>query len=191
MNPRLNLLLFLALIGCAGFASAEPSARIGASYYYIEGASALVLTAQMDNMGPTSPDGRHHPALTKWDVQWRFRHNMLGGACKMEKVSVMVGVTSIRPRWRDEKQGAATLRERWAELVKAVDRNEAFHKQQALAAGREIEEALNSLEPTGNCEALTVAANEAALSILEKHKKASQEYNDRTDYGRKNGVSLI
>lgn len=189
MKARLIFLFVLAVN--AGVAHAEPSARIGASFYYIEGASALVLTAQMDNKGPTGPDGRRHPALTKWDVQWRFRHNMLGGVCKMEKVSVMVGVTSIRPRWRDEKEGAAQLRERWGELVKAVDRNVAFHKEQALEAGRKIEAALNNLEPTGDCEALTVAANKAALAILEEHKAVSRSYNQRTDYGRKDGLSLI
>lgn len=183
--------LFFSLAACAGVAHADPVARIGASFYYIEGASALVLTAQMDNKGPEGPDGRRHPALTKWDVQWRFRHNMLGGVCKMEKVSVMVGVTSIRPRWRDEKQGAAQLRERWKELDKAVDRNVEFHKKQALEAGQKIEAALNGVEPTPDCESLTVAANEAANAILAEYKAVSRKYNERTDYGRKDGLSLI
>jgi predicted secreted Zn-dependent protease len=149
-------LLFVALALCAVSVCAEPAARVGASYYYIEGTSALVLTAQMNNKGPAGPDGRNHPSLTKWDVQWRFRHNMLGGVCQME-----------------------------------VDRNEAFHKEQALDAGRKIEAALENLVPATDCEALTIAANEAAIAILEKHKAASRDHNERTDYGRKNGVSLI
>jgi predicted secreted Zn-dependent protease len=190
MKARMIFLVFLLAVS-AGAAHADPAARIGASYYYIEGNSALVLTAQMENKGPTGPDGRHHPALTKWDVQWRFRHNMLGGVCKMEKVSVMVGVTTVRPRWRGEKEGAAQLRKRWGELVKAVDRNVEFHKQQALEAGRKIEAALNSLEPTGDCDALTVAANQAATVIREEYEAVSRNYNDRTDYGRKDGLSLI
>ncbi len=184
-------LLCVALVFCALTVQAEPTARIGASYYYIDGASALVLTAQMDNKGPTGPDGRHHPALIKWDVQWRFRHNMHGEVCQMEKVSVMVGVTSIRPRWRGEKEGVQSLRQRWNELIKAVDRNEAFHKDQAMEAGQKIEAALNSLEPTADCEALTIAANETASSILAEHKAVSREFNQTNDYGRKNGVSLI
>jgi predicted secreted Zn-dependent protease len=100
-------------------------------------------------------------------------------------------VTAIRPRWRDEKQGSAALRERWKGLVAAIDRYQAEHKQQALAAGREIEDAINNLEPTKSCEALTEAANEAAAAILERHKQASREYDERTNYGRNNGVSLI
>jgi predicted secreted Zn-dependent protease len=189
MKAGLNIVWVLAIV--AGAAWADPATRFGASYYYIDGASALILTAQMDSNGPTSDDGRHHPALTKWDVQWRFRHNMYGDVCKMEKVGVMVGVTTIRPRWRGEKQGAEALRERWKIMVEAINRNEAFHKQQAVEAGKKIETALNEIEPTETCEALTEAANEVASGILAEHKKASREHNETTDFGRKNGVSLI
>lgn len=188
---KAGLIIFSALAVAAGAAWADPATRIGASYYYIDGGSALVLTAQMDKDGPTGDDGRHHPALTKWDVQWRYRHNMHGDVCKMEKVGVMIGVTTIRPRWRDEEQGAAALRERWKSMIEAIDRYEAYHKQQAIDAGRKIDDALNNMAPTENCEALTEAANELADSILAEHKRASQEYNETTDYGRKNGVSLI
>lgn len=186
-----GFLFIWTLAVLVGVAQAEPATRIGASYYYIEGSSALILTAQMDSKGPTGADGRRHPARTKWDVQWRFRHNMHGDVCKMEKVSVLVGVTAVRPRWRGEKQGAAALRERWKQMVEALDRYEAQHKQQALDAGREIENAINSLEPTKTCEELTEAANQVATGILERHKEASRKYDEATDYGRKKGISLI
>jgi predicted secreted Zn-dependent protease len=179
------------LVIVAGAAWGEPTTRLGASYYYIDGSSALILTAQMDSKGPTGVDGRSHPALTKWDVQWRFRHNMHGDVCKMEKVAVMVGVTAIRPRWRGKKEGAAALRERWRRMIAAIDRNEAYHERQALEAGRRIENALNDIEPTETCEALSQAANDVAASILAEHKRVSREYDERTDYGRKNGVRLI
>jgi len=194
MKAALHTLWVLAiwvLVMVAGVAHAEPTARIGQSYYYIEGSSALVLTAQMDNKGPADADGRHHPAYTKWSVHWRFRHNMHDGVCKMEKVSVLVGVTAIRPRWRDEKKGAAALQERWNRMIEAIDRNEAYHKQQAMEAGRQIEDALYNLKPTQTCEELTELANETAANILETHKRASYDYDQSTDYGRKNGVGLI
>lgn len=181
----------LCIVACAGAAQAEPAARMGASYYYIEGGSALVLTAQMDNKGPIGVDGRKHPARTKWDVQWRFRHNMHDSVCKMEKVSVMVGVTAIRPRWREEAQGPASLRKRWKQLIVAVDRNQECHKEQALGAGKKIEQALNALTPKKTCAALTEAANAVAAEVLRIHQSLSRDYDLLTDYGRKNGVSLI
>jgi predicted secreted Zn-dependent protease len=181
----------LGIAACAGAAQAEPLSQIGISYYFIEGGSALILTAQMDQKGPIGVDGRNHPARTKWDAQWRFRHNMHDGVCKMEKVSVMVGMTMKRPRWRKEEQGSASLRKRWKQLIEAVDRNEEFHKRQALEAGNEIETVLNALAPEKTCEALTEAANSVATEILGTHQSASRDYDLRTNYGRKNGVSLI
>ena len=181
----------LGITFCAGVVQAEPSSRFGASYYYIEGGSALVLMAQMDKKGPLGVDGRNHPARTKWDVQWRFRHNMHDGVCKMEKVSVMIGVTSVRPRWRGEAEGPASLRERWKRLVEAVERDEEFHKQEALEAGKEIENILNLLEPMKTCKSLTDEANRMAKEIRGAHQSVSRDYDLRTDYGRKNGVSLI
>ena len=185
------LYCLLGILACTATAEAEPKSQFGGSYYYIDGASALVLLAQMDKKGPIGLDGRNHPARTKWDVQWRFRHNMHDGVCKMEKISVTVGVTSIKPRWREKAQGPSSLRERWKKLIEAVDRNEAFHKQEALDAGSEIESVLNGLSPKKTCEALTEEANRLATEVLGTHQSVSRDYDLKTNYGRKNGVSLI
>ena len=185
---------YCCVLGIAVFATgvhAEPTARVGASYYYIKGGSALVLSAQMDQKGPTGVDGKRHPARTKWDVQWRFRHNMHDGVCKMEKVSVKVGVTTVRPRWREKAQGQKKLRARWEKLLKAIDLNEAYHQKQALDAGKNIEAALNSLDLVKSCDELTKIANQVATEILGKHQQESRDYDLENDNGRKNGVSLI
>ena len=190
-SQAIRVIAIWVLVLVASVAYADPVTRFGSSYYYVEGNSALILTGQMEKKGPADLNGRHHIAYTKWSVQWRFRHNMSDGVCKMEKISVMVGVTSIRPRWRDEKKGTPALKERWKQMVEAIDRNEAYHKQEALDAGKRIEEALNNLQPTATCEEMTTTANGVASGILEKHKKASYDYDLSNDYGRKNGVTLM
>lgn len=186
-----NFCCALAIAVFPGAAYSEPTARIGASYYYIKGGSALVLTAQMDQKGPMGVDGKRHPARTKWDVQWRFRHNMHGGVCKMEKVSVVVGVTSIRPRWREKARGGEKLRARWNKLIKAIDSNESYHQSLALDTGKKIEAALNSLDQVKTCEELTEIANRVATEILGRQQQESRDYDLQNNYGRKNGVSLI
>ncbi|MGH8629875.1 MAG: DUF922 domain-containing protein, partial [Burkholderiales bacterium] len=130
-------------------------------------------------------DGKRHPSRTKWDIQWKFRHNVHGEACRMEEVAVAIGITTTRPRWRGEADGPAALRGRWKELMRAVDRNQVYHRGQAVRAGREIESALANSRPAASCDALTQAANEAAKTILEKYRLASEEHDRRTDYGRK------
>jgi predicted secreted Zn-dependent protease len=183
-------LAFVVLL-LAGPLHGEPLMRQQTSYYYIEGRSAVVLSEQMNQKGPVGTDGERHPARTKWEVQWKFRHNMHEGVCKMEDVAVAVGLNTIRPRWREEKNGPAELRNRWKKLMQAVERNQAFHKEQAQRAGHEIELALRKLEPAKNCEALTAQANETASKLLDKYKAASDEHDRKTSYGRKDGASLI
>lgn len=183
-------LAFLGLL-LAGPLHGEPLTRQQTSYYYIEGRSALLLTEQMNRKGPLGADGEHHPARTKWEVQWKFRHNIHAGVCKMEEVAVAVGVNTIRPRWREEKNGPAELRNRWQRLLQAVERNQAFHRQQAGRAGQEIEQALKKMQPAKTCEELTAQANETASKLLEKYRAASDEHDRKTAYGRKDGASLI
>jgi predicted secreted Zn-dependent protease len=183
----LGSMLALAALPALG----EPLVRISTSYYYIEGASALVLTEQINQLGPKGPDGRRHPARTQWHVQWKFRHNARGNECRMDEATVAVGISNTRPRWRGEKTGPASLQKRWARLTEAVERAEQHHRQQATRAGEEILAALQSLPPARNCQTLIESANHAANEILYRYQSISEEYDRRTDYGRKDGATLI
>jgi predicted secreted Zn-dependent protease len=180
-----HVLIGCVTLGAALPALAEPMVQHQVSYYYIDGTSALVLSEQMNQKGPQGSDGKHRPARTRWEVQWKFRHNMHEGSCRMEQVAVALGITTTRPRWRGERKGPAALRERWDRLMEAIDRNQAFQKQQAVGAASAIEKALLSAKPTKTCEALTEAANKTATAILEKHKAAGE------DYDRKDRAALI
>lgn len=179
----------LALIALP--AQGEPLVRMSTSYYYIDGGSALILTEQINQLGPQGPDGRRHPARTQWHVQWKFRHNARGSECRMEEATVAVGISNTRPRWRGENTGPASLQKRWARLIQAVERAEQYHRQQATRAGDEILAALEALPPARNCQTLIESANRAANEILNKYQAVSEEYDRRTDYGRRDGATLI
>jgi predicted secreted Zn-dependent protease len=46
-------------------AGGEPLVRMHTSYYYIDGPSATVLAAQLDQIGPVGSDGNHYPGRTR------------------------------------------------------------------------------------------------------------------------------
>jgi predicted secreted Zn-dependent protease len=189
---RTALLLLAAGMSLAAVsAAAEPLVRMNTSYYYIDGASALLLTEQINQKGPEGADGSRFPTRTRWEAQWRFRHNMHDGVCKMEDVAVAVGVTTLRPRWRGEAKGARSLQERWKQFSAAVDRNQQFHTTQAKRAGAEIEKALLGLAPAKSCDGYSALADAAASKILKKYQAVSEEHDRRTEHGRKDGASLI
>ncbi|HZP94475.1 MAG TPA: DUF922 domain-containing protein [Burkholderiales bacterium] len=188
---RLRFAAPFFLAALATSAGAEPLVRMGMSYYYIDGGSALVLTEQMNQKGPIAADGKHYPSLTKWDVQWKYRNGVHGGTCKVEEAAVAVGVTSTLPRWRGEANGPKSLRERWRRLLEAVGRDQGFHKELAIRAGKEIEAALLAVKPAADCDALTEAANDTAEQILKKHRAADEEYDRKYQHGLKDGATLM
>ena len=135
-------------------AAGEPLVRLHTSYYYIDGPSATVLAAQLDQNGPVGTDGSHYAGRTRWDVQWKFRHEQQGTSCSMKDVAVMIGVAQTMPRWRGEDKGAAGLKTLWTKFLDSLQRHEDGHKEHGLKAGKEIEAAVLAVKPASNCEDL-------------------------------------
>ena len=100
--PLLRPAAIVALTVALTAAQAEPLVHRQASFYYIEGNSAVLLAEQIGKAGPEGADRKRHPTLTKWHVQWKFRPSLQGSVCKMEEVVVIVGLITMRPRWRGE-----------------------------------------------------------------------------------------
>lgn len=171
--------------------AAEPLVRTYTSYYYVDGTSAAVLSAQIDQNGPAGSDGKRFAGETKWDIQWKFKHEQQGVTCAMKKVAVVVGIAQTMPKWRGEAKGTAALKTRWRNFGEALTRHEDRHKKHGLDAGREIEAALLAVRPARNCEELGRTANAAAEGVERKYRQLDQEYDRDTDHGRKQGAALL
>lgn len=169
----------------------EPVTRLHTNYYYIDGSSATLLAGQIEQKGPPGADGKRNPALTKWNIQWKFRHVQEGVSCSMKEAAVLVGVAQTMPRWRGEAQSGAALKARWQKFIDAVKRHEDVHKDNGIKAGTEIEVVLLSVKPHSNCEDLARTANAAAEEIVRKYQKLDEEYDRKTRYGRTQGATLI
>lgn len=172
-------------------ARAEPLARVHTSYYYIDGPSATVLAAQLDQQGPVGADGRRHPGRSRWDIQWKLRPEQQGTTCTLRDAAVAVGIAQTLPKWRGEAKGQAALRARWRQFSAALERYLEHHKQNALKAAAEIEAAVRGVKPASNCEDLEAAANAAAAAIVSRYQALDEQYDRTSEYGRKDGVSLL
>ncbi|MEQ1882205.1 MAG: DUF922 domain-containing protein [Burkholderiales bacterium] len=189
-NTSLKLSLFLALSGAAA-ADAEPLVRMHSAYYYIDGPSAAVLAAQIEQQGPVAADGRRLAAKTKWDVQWKFNHEQAGVTCSMKDVVVAVGVAQTLPKWRGEAKGVASLRAHWKKFTVALLKHEDRHKEHGLRAGKEIEVALLAAKPASNCEDMQTAASAIAEQIVAKYREKDDEYDRQTRHGQSEGASML
>jgi predicted secreted Zn-dependent protease len=169
----------------------EPLVRVHTSYYYIDGTSAAVLAAQLDQKGPVGSDGHHYAGKTRWDIQWRFRHEQQGTRCVMKDVAVAVGIAQTLPKWRGESRGAGGLKALWSKFTDALQRHEDAHKAHGMNAGKEIEAAVLAVKPASNCEDLEMAGNTAAQAIVTKYQGLDEEYDRTTDHGRNQGATLL
>jgi predicted secreted Zn-dependent protease len=186
---RKILFLLAALVSLP--VSGEPLVRLHTSYYYIDGPSATVLAAQLDQNGPVGADGVHYAGKTRWDIQWKFKHEQKGTACSMTEVAVAVGIAQTMPKWRGQEKGASGLKALWTKFIAALQRHEDGHKENGLKAGREIEAAVLGIKPASNCEDLAAAANAAADAIVTKYRTLDEAYDRKTDHGRNQGATLL
>lgn len=185
-----KILPLAALLVCLPL-GAEPLVRQHTSFYYIDGASATILAAQLDQTGPVGADGKRYAAKTRWDVTWRFRHEQKGTTCAITRVDVAVGIAQTMPKWRGEEKGAAQLKEAWTKFEGALQRHEDAHKENGMKAAKEIEAAALAVKPVSNCEEVESKGNAAALAIVEKYQAADEELDRKTDHGRNQGATLL
>jgi len=188
-----KFLFVFALPGALLAASviAEPLVRLHTSYYYIDGPSATVLSAQLDKNGPVGADGNRHPARTRWDIKWKIQPVQHGTTCGIDEVGVVIGIAQTFPKWRGEDKGPASLKARWAKFSQSLQRHEEVHKQHGMQAGRDIEAALRAVEPASNCEDLESRADQAAQKIVSKYQALDETYDRETAYGRTGGGTLL
>jgi predicted secreted Zn-dependent protease len=189
-NTSFKLCLSLVL-SVSATASAEPLVRMHSAYYYIDGPSAAVLAAQIEQQGPVAADGRRLAAKTKWDVQWKFNREQVGETCSMKDVVVAVGVAQTLPKWRGEPKGVASLRAHWKKFTAALLKHEDRHKEHGLRAGKEIEAALLAAKLASNCEDMQIAANAIAEQIVAKYREQDEDYDRQTRHGQSEGATLL
>jgi predicted secreted Zn-dependent protease len=187
MRKILPLLALLVSLPVA----AEPLIRQHTSFYYIDGASATLLAAQLDQTGPLGADGKRYAAKTRWDVTWRFGHTQKGSTCSITRADVVVGIAQAMPKWRGEDKGAPALKDAWTKFAEALQRHEDGHKENGMKAAKEIESAVLATKPGSNCEDVEAKANAAAVAIVEKYQALDEEFDRKTDHGRNQGASLL
>ena len=186
-----RLVLGFTAMGLAAPVPAEPLVRLHTSYYYIDGPSATVLTAQLDNHGPVGADGKRHPARTRWDIKWKVQSAQHGTSCTVDGVAVIIGIAQTFPRWRSEDKGSTSLKARWGKFIDALQRHEEVHKQHGVQAGKEIEAALRAVPPASNCEDLELRADQAAQGVVSKFQSLDAAYDRDTSHGRAEGATLL
>jgi predicted secreted Zn-dependent protease len=142
----------------------------------------------MSALGPAGTGGRYD-GYTAWQIQWRYDYRASGNACAIAAATVSVRTSIKLPEWRNESTAPAELRAHWRRYLQALTEHENGHRDNGLAAAREIDRGLVALPAQANCNAMGAAANAFGQGILRKYNQRDLDYDSATRHGRTQGAN--
>ena len=154
--------------------------------YPVYGLTLPQLQSSMHANSPNSPffgrsDGR---------ITWNFRFYDTGGECRMTSVGVDVRVVISMPDWKDRDQAPPDLVRQWDTFYEALLRHEKGHARITRQQANRVRQQMSRLGARPRCSTLSAEANEVGNQILKKSQRLQDEYDRRTDHGKKEGATL-
>ena len=165
--------------------------RIRTSYYEVHASNAEELYREIYlNHGPVGNGGERFAARTRWDIQWRFKHEQQGNMCFMTDVTVAIGIVNTFPRWIDIGRASPEYAVRWQSFLGALTTFQALHQMNGNMAADEIEAKLRPMPPSSDCVTLEANANQIAQQVIAKFQERDIELNRSTRYGETLGATF-
>jgi predicted secreted Zn-dependent protease len=185
----------LALSSCLGNSStihttisalpSEPgiALTINTTYYSIGGSTAQELRDEMNRRGPGNSD-----AYTRWYVSWTYPRVTGENGCDSGLVEVSVSVDFTLPQWTPPANADHELVKRWEQYMTALQIHENGHQDIAVAAGRDVLQALSALPAYPSCDELDHSMNASGQAILKRYRQQELLYDQTTDHGAIQGA---
>lgn len=159
--------------------------------YDVRGATAEELTRQMTRLGPQQPSGRRAWALTAWQIESKYTLVPGKSDCRLAEPRVILDVTTTVPRWTDSGTGPGKLRVAWRKMFASIVEHEQVHKAHAVGAAERTAELLAGLAPHTDCARMERQARLVLKREMANAGKLSRAFDQETDFGAREGVSLV
>ena len=167
-----------------------PNIAIQYQYYSISGSTASQLRQQMNQRGPSGPDGRRFDGYTRWNVRWVYQYNSQPDRCKIASANVNLTVNFMMPQWQAPPEVSPSLKTTWQRFVKALQTHENGHRDHGIGAANVILKTLNTLPAKASCKLLETEANAKAMRIIADYSRKDVEYDRLTRHGATQGVKF-
>jgi len=104
-----------------------------------------------------------------WRIRWEFKHRQEAASCRIGEMTLSVHATMKLPRWEDEAYAPAELQGQWRDFAKRLRQHEDGHKNNGIAAARDLARRLRGLPEARTCEELNA-------EITRAHERVRNEY---------------
>lgn len=153
-------------------------------YYDIRGGTQKELADALKNAAETEPllveEGKTPaPARTRWKADFGWDTQRMSGLCRTRRPRTMMSVIVILPRLADPDRATPQALAAWRGYLATIEQHEAGHARIAFAHARDFEtEAYGA-----RCEEIRAIGQR----IVDRIVALQEDYERRTDYGRKQG----
>lgn len=186
MQPRWLALAMMAALP-APAALAEPVTSETTRTYSVTGATPAALRASMNGQRPTDRFGQRFDALTVWRIDWHVQSRAAAHVCSIAGIKVEVAVVTTLPELTDETT-PPRLRQRFTGYVTNLATHERGHRDNGVAAGREIERAILAMGGRPDCPTLLADANAIGRALIETARQRDVDYDAATAHGATQGA---
>ncbi|MFY2764718.1 DUF922 domain-containing protein [Arenimonas sp. MALMAid1274] len=174
----------------AGVVDEGPVVHEQRVYYDLRATSLRELRREMrERKALAGIDGKAL-GLTRQNIATEFTLMPQGRGCRLENVRVTLSITIHLPRWSPPRTPAPFLQERWDRMITGLTVHEEGHRDNAIAAARELHRALMALGESRNCLALERAARRASFQAQLRFRLRDRHYDRQTRHGETQGSVL-
>jgi predicted secreted Zn-dependent protease len=184
----LALVSAASIAGCAaqprldvGLASPGVTVDAKIQYYDVNAATMAEMQRAMLRDG-VRIEGRTWSAVTNWNVRWTYQYASLGPLCEITHVRVNVRAVVTLPRWNPTANPDSSLLAWWEQFNRGLAEHERGHALLAVAAGKDIVQALEGLTG-GPCDVLGARANDLGNRFVSSTKSKQEQYDRETRHG--------
>ena len=172
--------LFIALVLAASNTLAEPSITFNSDFYTVRGTNVAEIYQDLQRHGPRGKNGDHYHAHTQWDIQWSFRWIESASRCRLNRVTVNIGIDMLLPRLHSLESLSPSVQQSWNRYYRALTAHEEHHKAFGIKAAQELEQVLLAT-PALDCALLEAETNRRAREIIDKYDALEKAYDRDTN----------
>ena len=182
-NKLLFLLVMLLPLSLFGKITVEKDVK----YYDVNPKSKKDLSATLLSKSPVKIAGTKRYGGTTWSIYHRYEYK---GKCRITKAFVELNIKTVLPRLEAGKNIKYSVKSPFNKFSNKLAAYQKKHVKFALQAAKDVEKKMLSYGSPSDCKAFRKQLRSDIEKIIKKYKTKSLDYDEKTDYGRKEGVKL-
>lgn len=180
------IILFLIPIMLLG--EVEINSKI--KHYDIFPNSKSDLKRALFSKTPIIVNNEKYLGLTIWAIDLDYKPLQKRNSCEVSHLKTILDVTIIMPRIPKKHKVDFSTKNSFKRFYNSLYKHEKKHKEYDIQAVKEIDRKLSTLNPQKDCKTLKSLVRKTFNKIVKKYKKKNAQYDDRTEYGHKQGANI-